>query len=436
MATAKRIFSLLILATILFQGVSAAVADKYVNTPFPPEYQEVIRLFSSEWPAYTMGMFYFFLLMAFMVGIIYYTGLSKAKIFGGEHYGGAASGINVAMSAIFTLITIKFLPFAYYFFLAVILIPIGIVVGTYGMLSMATKFVGAEGRAGKSLTSIILGIVLGVFGFIMQSLIGQFESFGARLPGELVGAVGIISWVAIGAGVLFGVGGVIFLASSAKWPTIAAGKGGEKAAEMNALEDTLQEGANEKRSEEFSRDAVERLTRAEIALGQGNIKLAENELKAAAKDMKDKIAYYKKVRNEAKAALQPLRGLDQDALSKKGYDITEAQRDAWIRELEKFETFIANANTHLIKLGMEEERGLWAIAKALRKNRGEEARSKLEAFKASIRSLEQQEEKLEEVINKAKAIIQQLEAHPSMAARGAAPAGGAGQGAPPPVGVH
>jgi hypothetical protein len=407
----KRIFYLTLLTTALLKPALAAYS---LTDPFPQQYISVLQVFTAPWPEYTFGMFYFLVLVSILMGIILYSVVSK--VFPSDQFGTSASGISTAISVIMTLIVIKFTPFIYYFVVAIIIVAIAVLHSMWTLLGGLTKLVPEESKWKKVATLFVSGAIMTGVGTLCWLLTDQFSKAEVLLGG-LLSIGGAITTI----GIILIILGIAYAIWTPSLMRTLGGERGERAAEMTVIEDILHEGANERRAEEFSRDVVEKLTRAEAALSENNIKEAEKELKAAATDMKDKIAYYKKVRDEAKAALRPLHGLDQDALSKKGYDITEAQRDAWIRELEKFQEFINNANTHLIKLGMEEERGLHAIAKALRQNRSQEARDKLERLKASVRNLEQQEEKIEEIINKVKVIMQQLEAHPSMAAQEAPP---------------
>jgi hypothetical protein len=215
MAMARRISLSFLLGLSLLKAAFAATSFG-PNSKFPDAAINVVKIFTAPWPQYTFGVFYFLILMGIMMGVLLYAALGKAKIFGDE-MGGGKGGINAALAIIFTLIVVKFMPFAYYFAIAILLICVVVIFSFWLLFGAMLKPVSDADETKKNyITMAIIGIILVVLGWVLYNVGDFFASLGAR--GSTLAPAVMISGVVGFFGVLFviaGTGGVVWKSAGA-----------------------------------------------------------------------------------------------------------------------------------------------------------------------------------------------------------------------------
>ena len=210
----------------IFIPAVAAVKEQ-AQQKIPVEAVQWITVVTSPWPAYTFGVLFFVILMSILMGLIIYQAIAKTKIFD-EGMGGAKGGVQIGITAILTLIVVKFMPFGYYLVLTGLLVLIATFLSIWTLFEAATKYVGAEGKWKNGASAIGMGVILIFVGYFMLQILDQFQEFGVITGGGVLtkGWPGALAWIGIIAGVAITAGGALYGASGLGGGGATSGAGG------------------------------------------------------------------------------------------------------------------------------------------------------------------------------------------------------------------
>ena len=107
LAVFKRpLLALMFIASLLAPAFAAQSQYFNPDTPLGPDVTGYIKILMSPGvpDPITIGVLYLVILMGIMYALVFYTGLNKSKLFGGDEYGGGGSGkaIVPAVAAVLT----------------------------------------------------------------------------------------------------------------------------------------------------------------------------------------------------------------------------------------------------------------------------------------------------------------------------------------------
>jgi hypothetical protein len=354
--------------------------------------------------------------MGIMMGVLIYAGLSKAKIFGDE-MGGGKGGINAALAIIFTLIVVKFMPFTYYFAIAILLICMVVIFSFWIVFGAILKPVSDADENKKSyVTGVIIGIILVVLGWVLYNVTDYFASLGARgstlAPAVMIG--GVVGFF----GVLFviaGTGGVV-------WKSAGAGTFAEGAKRALGIEEAGEEAAGAKKAKywideekAYSRE-VKGLFAETIRLMQaGDTTAAFKEAKKIREIFKKKKKELKKAMADTEKQLKVIRKMSKQARQDAGIKKEKVEES-----IEQLEIFIGKLEGYADVLLLKEGQGLEQVITLIHNKQKPAALLALNEIAANYNVLEAEEVKLSGVNER----ILQLDA--LLRQTVGAPAGGAG----------
>lgn len=313
-------------------------------TPFLVPFFDVVTLVLGK-QVDTVSMFYLLIILSIFVFMIIYTALKKSNVFGETFTGNSA---DAGLSILITLLVIRFMPFAYFFFMLLAFLIIAVILSIrllYGLVSDEEHRFGAiSGLFVISVGAMLLGSLILLFGT-------EITESGIQFPPE----VGTVAYIMIGIGVIFLIA-TIFLG-------IYSARGAIKSAWKD-----IKEAEVEERGEERTRGRKRfRFARAEEKQVRGSIRALAAEarrLVKLAREFNGKKAAQYAVRAEQIAAYtinlekSLIAKLNQrDSLKRQNPDRDSKGLDANIRSLEqKIESYISEIRIMDDQLQQEKSR--------------------------------------------------------------------------------
>jgi hypothetical protein len=328
--------------------------------------------------------------MGIMMGIIIYAALSKAKIFGDE-MGGGKGGINAALAIIFTLIVVKFMPFTYYFAIAILLICVVVIFSFWLLFGAILRPVSdADENKKNYITMAIIGVILIVLGWILYNVGDFFASLGARgstlAPAIMIG--GVVGFF----GVLFviaGTGGVV-------WKSAGAGTFGEGAKRALGIEEAGEEAAGAKKAKywigeerAYSREVKGLFVEVIQLVQAGDTKAAYKKAKKIREIFKKKKKELKKAMADTERELKVIRNMSKQARKDKGIKVEKVEAS-----IEQQEIFMAKLEGYADVLLLKEGQGLEQVITLIHNKQKPAALLALNEIAANYNVLEAEEVKL------------------------------------------
>ena len=159
-------------------------------TPFLVPFFDVVTLVLGK-RVDTISMFYLLVILSIFVFMILYTALKKSNVFGDTF---TSSSVEAGLAILITLLVIRFMPFAYFFFMLLAFLIIAVILSIrllYGLVADEEhKFGAISGLFVISIGIMLLGSLILLFGT-------EISSAGIEFPPEVRTIASVIIFIGV-----------------------------------------------------------------------------------------------------------------------------------------------------------------------------------------------------------------------------------------------